>query len=88
MTAKELKKKLIEGYRLKDLFHFSDGQDCIIYKSDFEITDDIIYRNKITPEERRRIKVLMKQNKGNVEIAKEIGRTYYATVHITSNIYK
>lgn len=30
MTAKELKKKLIEGYRLKDLFHFSDGQDCII----------------------------------------------------------
>lgn len=43
MTAKELKKKLIEGYRLKDLFHFSDGQDCIIYKSDFEITDDIIY---------------------------------------------
>ena len=46
------------------------------------------HRNKITPEERRRIKVLMKQNKGNVEIAKEIGRTYYATVHITSNIYK
>ena len=43
MTVKELKKKLIKGYRLKDLFDFSDGQDCIIYKSDFEITDDIIY---------------------------------------------
>ena len=42
MTVKELKKKLIKGYRLKDLFDFSDGQDCIIYKSDFEITDDII----------------------------------------------
>ena len=25
------------------MFDFSDGQDCIIYKSDFEITDDIIY---------------------------------------------
>lgn len=46
------------------------------------------HRKEITGEEKRVIKSLMRQNKTNAEIAKEIRRTYYATSHITKNIYK
>ena len=43
MTKKELQDKLYEGSHLEDLFNFSDGQECIIYKSNFEVSDKIIY---------------------------------------------
>lgn len=37
MTKKELRDKLYEGSHLEDLFDFSDGQECIIYKGNFEV---------------------------------------------------
>ena len=43
MTKKEVKDKLVTGVFLVDLFDFSDGQDCLIYKGDFEVSDQIIY---------------------------------------------
>ena len=43
MTKKELRDKLNEGSHLEDLFDFSDGQECIIYKGNFEVSDKIIY---------------------------------------------
>lgn len=45
------------------------------------------HRNKITDFEKAAIKGMMRKGMGNKEIAKEINRTYYATVHITSEIY-
>lgn len=43
MTKKELKDKLLTGAFLIDLFEFSDGQECLIYKGDFEVSNRIIY---------------------------------------------
>lgn len=43
MTKRELKEKLVAGAFLVDLFDFTDGQDCLIYKGSFEISDQIIY---------------------------------------------
>lgn len=43
MTKNELKMKLEAGTFLVDLFDFTDGQDCLIYKGDFEVSDQIIY---------------------------------------------
>ena len=43
MTKKELRDKLYEGSHVEDLFDFSDGQECIIYKGNFEVSDKIIY---------------------------------------------
>lgn len=43
MTKQELKDKLLTGSVLEDLFEFSDGQDCLIYKGNFEVSDQIIY---------------------------------------------
>lgn len=44
MTKEELKEKLESGAKLVDLFEFTDGQECLIYKAkEFEPTDDIIY---------------------------------------------
>lgn len=43
MTKSELKNLLLNGSCLKDLFHFTDGQDCLIYKGDFEATENIVY---------------------------------------------
>ena len=40
----------------------------------------------ITDLEKAAIKGMMRKGFGNKEIAKEINRTYYATVHITSEI--
>ena len=45
------------------------------------------HRNRITDFEKAAIKGMMRKGMGNKEIAKEINRTYYATVHITSEIY-
>ena len=45
MTKEYLRKELECGKRLKDLFEFSDGQDCIIYKGKFDLNnaENIIY---------------------------------------------
>ena len=43
MTKNELKMKLEAGAFLVDLFDFTYGQECLIYKGNFEISDQIIY---------------------------------------------
>ena len=43
MTKTELKEKLNEGKYLEDLFNLTSGQECLIYKGEFEISDNIIY---------------------------------------------
>lgn len=43
MTKNELKMKLEAGAFLIDLFDFTYGQECIIYKGNFETSDHIIY---------------------------------------------
>ena len=43
MTKNELKMKLESGAFLVDLFDFTYGQECLIYKGNFEISDQIIY---------------------------------------------
>lgn len=43
MTKSELKEKLINGSKLKELFDFSNETGIIFYKSSFEISDNIIY---------------------------------------------
>lgn len=43
MTKQEMKDKLLTGSVLEDLFEFSDGQNCLIYKGNFEVSDQIIY---------------------------------------------
>lgn len=45
ITKEVLRKELECGKCLKDLFEFSDGQDCIIYKGKFDLNnvENIIY---------------------------------------------
>lgn len=45
ITKEYLRKELECGKALKDLFEFSDGQDCIIFKGKFDLenTENIIY---------------------------------------------
>ena len=46
MTRDELRKELKTGVKLEDIFEFTDGQDCLIYKGKFLpgiIGDDICY---------------------------------------------
>lgn len=43
MNKKELKAKLEQGEHLEDIFNFTDGQECLIYKGKFEKSDNIIY---------------------------------------------
>lgn len=45
ITKECLRKELECGKRLKDIFSFSDGQDCIIYKGKFDLdnAENIIY---------------------------------------------
>lgn len=46
MTKDELWKELKAGVKLEDIFEFTDGQDCLIYKGKFLpgiIGDDICY---------------------------------------------
>lgn len=44
MTKAELKDKLRAGYFMNDVFDFSVGQDCLMFKSDsFAAGDEIIY---------------------------------------------
>ena len=43
MTKNELKMKLEAGAFLVDLFDLTYGQECLIYKGNFETSDQIIY---------------------------------------------
>ena len=43
MTKKELEEKLLAGVTMDQLFDFCDGQECLIYKGEFEVSDEIIY---------------------------------------------
>ena len=44
MTKQELREALLDGKRMDELFEFSSGQECEIYKSDeFCLGNDIIY---------------------------------------------
>lgn len=45
MNKKELKAKLEQGEHLEDIFNFTDGQECLIYKGKFEKSDNIIYKS-------------------------------------------
>lgn len=43
MNKKELKARLKHGECLEEIFDFTNGQECLIYKGEFEISDNIIY---------------------------------------------
>ena len=44
MTKEEVYSALRSGKPLKEIFQFSEGQDCMIFKADsFEISDNVIY---------------------------------------------
>lgn len=44
MTKQELREKLLSGKVLDELFHFTHGQECLIFKADkFCARDEIIY---------------------------------------------
>lgn len=43
MTKDQLVERLKNGEHLEDIFEFTDGQECLIYKGDFEVSDNIIY---------------------------------------------
>lgn len=43
MTKEQLKSKLESGCMLCEIFDFVDGQECLIYKGDFEVSNQIIY---------------------------------------------
>lgn len=52
MTEYEVKQELRNGKMLEDLFTFTEGQDCEIYKADnIEFTDDVIYIPDLTLNE-------------------------------------
>ena len=44
MTKEQLREELECGKTLKELFEFTDGQECLIYNAnDFEVSDNIVY---------------------------------------------
>lgn len=43
MTVNEIRERIIKGECLSDMFEFTDGQDCIIYKGDWNPGDEVIY---------------------------------------------
>lgn len=43
MTVNEVRERIYNGECLSDMFEFTDGQDCIIYKGDWNPDDDVIY---------------------------------------------
>ena len=54
MTKDELRKELKTGVKLEDIFEFTDGQDCLIYKGKFlpgNIAEDLFnYVDWQTPD--------------------------------------
>lgn len=43
MTKGQMKEKLQNGATMEELFEFTEGQECEIFKSDFRAGDEIIY---------------------------------------------
>lgn len=43
MTVNEVRERIYNGECLSDMFEFTDGQDCIIYKGEWNPGDDVIY---------------------------------------------
>lgn len=43
MTKKEARERIIKGECLSDMFKFTDGQDCMIYKGEWNPGDEVIY---------------------------------------------
>lgn len=43
MTVNEVRERIIKGECLSDMFEFTDGQDCMIYKGEWNPGDDVIY---------------------------------------------
>lgn len=55
MTKTEVRNKLLQGKTLDELFRFTEGQGCMIYKADGFSEDDVIYipdigLNEIDPD--------------------------------------
>ena len=43
MTVSEVKERILKGECLSDMFEFTDGQDCMIYKGEWNPGDEVIY---------------------------------------------
>lgn len=43
MTVNEVRERIIKGECLSDMFEFTDGQDCMIYKGEWNSGDEVIY---------------------------------------------
>ena len=43
MTVNEVRERIIKGECLSDIFEFTDGQECMIYKGTWNPGDEVIY---------------------------------------------
>ena len=43
MTVSEVKERILKGECLSDMFEFTDGQECLIYKGEWNPGDEVIY---------------------------------------------
>lgn len=43
MTIDEVRERIYKGECLSDMFEFTDGQECMIYKGEWNPGDDVIY---------------------------------------------
>ena len=43
MTVNEARERIIKGECLSDMFEFTDGQECLIYKGDWNSGNEVIY---------------------------------------------
>lgn len=43
MTVNEVRERIIKGECLSDMFKFKDGQECLIYKGEWNPGDEVIY---------------------------------------------
>lgn len=43
MTVNEVRERIIKGECLSNMFEFTDGQECMIYKGEWNPGDDVIY---------------------------------------------
>ena len=75
MTKDELRKELKTGVKLEDIFKFTEGQDCLIYKGKFLpgiIGDDICYISDLSLVDIQVNKSIVK----SYEIDSVMGRCY------------
>ena len=66
INKNQLKARLEQGERLKDIFNFTDGQECLIYKGGFEKSDNIIYIPDIYLNELNMGTVTTKEDLNNI----------------------